>query len=96
MTNLLSPKPVSTRQFAWVPETREFVAEISDTNGLGQVYDDACDEGLTLVSARTGNTVVFVVQETHYRDSQGEVGWWILKPASGRSGLDCTITLFND
>jgi hypothetical protein len=95
MTTLLSPKPVSTRQFTWVPETREYVAEISSTHGFGQVYDDACDEGLTLVSARTGNTIVFVVQETH-RDGAGEIAWWVLKPAHGRSGLDATITLFND
>lgn len=47
---ILRPCPVSTDRFHWQPERRLFVGEYSDLNGLGRVYDDACDLGLTLVS----------------------------------------------
>lgn len=89
---ILKPAPVSTRQLTWVKDDGQWVGEISSTHGFGQVYDDACDEGLTLVSARTGNEVTFVVDHTEY--CNGELLWWKLVPADFKGGM--SILLFND
>ena len=99
---ILKPAPVSTRQFSWHGQEFEYVGEMSSTNGFGQVYDDACDEGLTLVSARTGQEVVFVVDHVE-RDADGDVRFWLLRPV-GRSErplnqptiFQTKIRLFND
>jgi hypothetical protein len=89
---ILKPAPVSSRQFDY-SHVDGYVAEISSTNGLGRVYDDACDEGLTLVSQRTGREVVFVVDEVERRD--GDVLLWRLVPAKP-SESRVPMTLFND
>lgn len=93
VTGAPKPCPVSTRQFTWLADQRTYVGEISSTYGLGRVYDDACDEGLTLVSAKTGREVVFVVTETGVRE--GEIFDWTLRPAYDKY-LDVTIKLLND
>jgi len=94
MTTTLNPKPVSTNQFHYDSVGREYVGEMSSTNGFGRVYDDACDEGLTLVSSRTGKSVVFVVDAT-IRDAEGDIEYWMLVPATERS-LRISVRLFND
>jgi hypothetical protein len=88
----LRPAPVSTRQVLYDAQRRLFVADISDTHGFGRVYDDACDEGLTLVSHLTGKEVVFAVWN-EARDGEGGVQYWLLRATDG-SGL--TLKLFND
>lgn len=93
MATTLTPAPVSTRQLHYDPAKRQYVGEISSTNGLGRVYDDACDEGLTLVSATTGREVVFVVDRT-VRDDDGDVMFWELVPAS--DSVRVSVLLFND
>ena len=61
---------------------------------LGRVYDDACDEGLTLVSHKTGREVVFAMYLTH-RDRDGDVTRWDLRAVTpGQRGL--RLTVFND
>lgn len=91
---VLKPAPVSTRQFSFDNGTHNFSAEISSTNGLGRVYDDACDDGLTLVSSRTNREIVFVVKETH-RDGEGDITHWTLVP-NDRTHRRFTMTLWND
>jgi hypothetical protein len=95
--SLLKPAPVSLRQFNWHPAERKLTGEISSTHGFGRVYDDACDEGLTVVNPRTGVEVVFVVDYVE-RDAEGDVRWWTLRPAAPGHDLvhDITVTLFND
>lgn len=93
MAAALQPHPVSTRQFHWDGATRQYVGEISSTHGLGRVYADACDEGLTLVCAATGNAVVFVVDEVN-RDTEGDILWWHLVPTN--DVVQATVLLFND
>ncbi len=97
---VLKPAPVNMNQLTWLPDERRFVGEISSTNGFGRVYDDACDEGLTLVNPRTGNEVVFAVHSTQYRDGE-IIGWTLVSvmhyPARGpRTVPVMTIHLFND
>lgn len=92
--NVLHPNPISTRQLTFLATERRYVGEISSTHGFGRVYPDACDEGLTLVSATTGREVVFVVERTE-RDGEGDVRAWHLVPVD--SGVsDLTLVLFND
>lgn len=93
---ILKPSPVSTKSLDWDSEERNFFADISDLGKefhFGRVYDDACDEGLTLVSEWTGREIVFVVYE-EWKDEEGDILGWELKPVSNI--VNCTITLFND
>lgn len=87
---ILKPAPVSIRQFAYSAPSGSFTAEISSTNGLGRVFDDSIDAGLTVVGA-TGREVVFVVEQEH-RDRDHDLTHWTLR------SLDSlfTMVLFND
>jgi hypothetical protein len=93
MMAILTPCPVSTRQLTWLPDTRQYVGEASSTHGFGRVYDDACDVGLTLVSATSGRRVVFVIHDVE-TDADGDVRSWTLIPAD--RSVDATVLLFND
>lgn len=77
----LRPAPVSTGQLTYSATENLLVAEASSLPPFGRVYDDACDEGLTVVSAHTGREVVFVVEDTVYSDD-GELVCWDLRPAA--------------
>lgn len=92
--NTLNPAPISKRQFTWNPKAHEYVGEISSTHGFGQVWDDSCDEGLTLVSD-DGHMHPFVVESTH-RDVDGGILFWVLSPADGSTPRFVRIQLFND
>jgi hypothetical protein len=96
---LLNPTPVSSARFTWVPETRTFIAEMSDLGSFDRVYDDACDEGLTLVSAnRPGEQIVFAVTRVE-RDADGDLMYWDLIPAQPQpAARGCTfgVRVFND
>lgn len=94
-TKILRPKPVSTRQLTWDSQHQEYVGEISSTYGFGQVYTDACDEGLTLVSAKTGHEVVFVVEHEERDDLENEILFWVLRPAT-KIDRHVRVRLFND
>lgn len=94
--NIMHPPATNVRQLHWDPDRREYSGEISSTHGFGRVYADACDEGLTLVSNKTGRSVVFAVQHVE-RDAEGDTLYWVLIPASREDrGLDVTVILFND
>lgn len=86
----LTPAPVAIRQFSFDAERKGFTADISSTNGLGRVYDDACDEGLTVLGD-TGRSVVFVVVEAH-RDAENDTTHWSLRSLDG----EFTMLLWND
>lgn len=97
MTTTLHPPITSTRQLTWNPYTKQYVGEVSSTNGFGRVHADSCDEGMTLHSAKTGRTIVFVIDEVT-RDAEGEVVSWLLRPLSviGTAITSVTVLLFND
>lgn len=93
---LLHPTPVTTARFNY--QAGQFTAEISDL-GPGfrfeRVWNDSCDEGLTLVSKRTGFELVFAVVHTERRE--GEILWWELAAVTrNRCHKGLTIKLFND
>jgi hypothetical protein len=62
---ILHPPTISSKHFTYHATSRTFSAEASDLGPalrLGPVYDDACDEGFTLVSDKTGDLVVFALE----------------------------------
>jgi hypothetical protein len=102
---ILRPNPVHSSRFHYSAIENTFSAEASDLapisshNGslFGRVYDDACDEGLTLVSARTGREIVFVVEHVE-RDREGELLFWELLPADlgVRHSTGFKLRVYND
>jgi hypothetical protein len=96
---LLHPHPtVAVNRFTWNKATREFTAEASDLGlragfTFGQIWDDSCDEGLTLASRYPGQSdAVCVVDRTE--TSEGDILAWHLKPV--QCGLNFTVTIYND
>lgn len=74
---ILKPSPISSDNFSFRNLT--FTAESSElprSFNLGRVYDDACDEGFTIVSERTGRSAVFALEKS-IMDPSGEdvLGW---------------------
>lgn len=96
---ILHPPEISTKLFSYHAEDKTFSAEISTLEGnggfaLGQVYDDACDEGFTLVSQRTGQLVVFA-RHSEDKDREGDiVGWWFESVSRGFKGFK--VLVIND
>lgn len=94
MATLPTPQ-TSTKQLWYERSEGRFIGEISCTHGFGRAYDDACDEGMTLVNPDTGREARFVVDRTEVRD--GEIVAWHLVLLPGQRVLQgLTITLFND
>ena len=63
---------------------------------IEQVWNDACDTGLTLISQRTGREMVYAVEHIE-KDRDGDLLFWDLLPAnlSDRDGA-LKIRVFND
>ena len=93
--NLLRPAPVSTSVVTFDREHNLMVAEMSSTNGFDRVYNDACDEGLTLVSHITGKEVVYAVVNVK-KDTEGDLVYWDLRPAFGFDAGLPVLRIFND
>ena len=103
MTNLLNTPEFPIIKFHWMPEHRLFVAEASDLGPVtsqmfGQVYKDACDEGLTVISRFTDTQPVrMVVTHTEIRD--GDLLYWDLSPASQTGPMrnpPWSLRIYND
>jgi len=90
---LLKPAQVSYKQFTYDAATATFSAEMSSTHGFGRVYDDAADEGLTVIG-RTGLPVVFAVWADH-RDAEGDLTHWDLRAVTPGS-TNFRMTIWND
>lgn len=75
----------STSSFSFDGKSKVFSAEISElmhgkVQFLGQIYPDACDEGIFLVSHKTGETAVFYLNVIDV--SEGEYRAWELLPTT--------------
>ena len=89
---------ISTKMFFYHKEDKSFSQEASSINIplLGQLYDDACDEGFVLVSERTGAEIPMYLTKTE-RDREGDVQCWNFKSASRKPNeKDITVCVFND
>lgn len=87
--------PVSTDRFVYDPERRVFSAFASDLPAFARVFDDACDVGLSLVSARTGRAVPVTVDGTE-RDAEGDLLSWTLRPVAAADRGLFAVVVFND
>lgn len=82
--------PVSTNQLDYDIEKKQFSAEMSTLDMGGttpvwcQAYNDACDEGIKVVSAHTGKSVMYVVEKVDYigEGSDREIAGWHLIPTA--------------
>lgn len=92
---ILNPSPISSDKFIYSSESKSFIADASDLEGfkLGRVYDDACDEGFSIVSKKTGNSAVFAF-EGQIIDNEELGGWNFVCVTPGLKHLKATI--FND
>lgn len=96
----------SSKLFATDAQSKTISAEASTlTAGLrdyplfGRVYDDACDEGFSILSERTGRVVTWALDHEE-RDGEGDTLYWDLKPAridELRAGLQgWRVRVYND
>jgi len=93
---------ISTLRVSYNKDSRVFVADISDFGPgfkFGQVYPDSCDEGMRLVSHKTGHEADFVVVDAETND--GDVLCWKLsatRQAVRRNPnlAGVTMTIYND
>lgn len=74
---------INSAAFSWNPQSREFTADAAELQhaGLdptGRLYADAADQGFVMVSAKTGETIEFTLNEVQRHD--GEVAYWEFKP----------------
>lgn len=90
----------STDEFAYADGT--FSAFVSDLPRFDpeQVYPDALDEGICLVSARTGRKAWFVLARRH-TDREGDLTHWEFVPSTEALRVDrrlanVTVKVFND
>jgi len=91
---ILRPTPVSTEQLKFDKEENLLVAEDSSLPRPSRVYDDACDEGYTVVSHHTGREVVYA-SDTSWSDG-GDLLYWDYRPVN-RADWECpTLRVFND
>lgn len=92
--NLLRPAPVRGTFFHW--NKYSGIAMISDLGpgfDFDRVWNDACDEGLTVISDETGTEVVFAMN--HIMENGDEVQAWKLLGAT-RGYEHLSLTIFND
>lgn len=86
----------NTNQFTYSKDSKTFVAEISDFAGkfsLRQIYDDACDEGFTLVSMKTGKECRYSMSQTV--ENEGGIQFWEFK-AIDKVGAGTKVRVYND
>lgn len=77
---ILKPTRVPSDAFTWNGNLG--TCEISDLGRdfrFGQVYDDACDEGVTVVSSKTGEEVVFAITGRDMDHSGEDIAGWRLQ-----------------
>ena len=83
MTTRTAPV-VSTRQFTYVPEARDFVATASELPGIRYSF--------VMVSSRTGKEIVFRLTHTEVDQAENEVRFWVFRSVKG----NFTATVIND
>lgn len=90
---VLRPHPVNATRFVWFADTRTYCIDMSQLGGFGRVYDDACDEGLTLIERHGLREVVCVVEHTDVLN--GDVKGWRLEPVRPYNGPPFNILVIN-
>lgn len=76
----------STKSFTYNAATRTFITDMSDLDRgsrvevFHQIYPDAADGGLTLISERTMAQIDYAIQS----EPDDDRNYWVLVPASTR------------
>jgi hypothetical protein len=83
LPNYVIGSQINSTAFDWNPKSCEFVADIAELQyqGLdpaGRLYADSADLGFVMISAKTGETIEFMLHETQRND--GDVVYWEFKP----------------
>lgn len=78
---------VSTRDLTYIADKKVFVGEAStlrlgNGNDPHQLYQDACDIGLTLISHKTHKEVTFYMDPSSPVVENGEVTMWVFYPTT--------------
>ena len=95
-------KKVNSKNFTWLAVDRVFVIEMSELGGFSQIYDDAADRGITMVSNKTGKEVTFYVSDAETEmNVEGGINNWLLRPTAETIWKipklrGVTIKVFND
>ncbi len=88
-------KEYSTDYFQWGEESRTFYSDASTLSRgefMSRLYDDACDEGFRLISARTAvNQIVYLVDAQS--NWSGDIIKWTFKPLD--KGCDFSVVVYN-
>lgn len=71
-----------------------FASDLMQFNFLSQLYDDACDEGFVLVSAKTGKGIEVYLSDIE-RDADGDTVAWKFRPVKSYAPF-YGVTIFND
>ena len=92
---------ISTSQLAYDSTTNVFTADMAELSHRGfaweQAYPDACDLGVTVVSQRTGRSIMFVVNNEEWVGD--DLVAWHLTPAKASRDVrvnSMRLTIFND
>lgn len=93
---LYQPSAVLSTNFLYQKGT--FSAEASEIGlgrsfHFGQVYSDACDEGFTIISKKTGNPAVFALDRVEERE--GDILAWHFKCVTPKL-KELKAVIFND
>lgn len=96
MDNIINTSQLTQLKNGWVGE----LSDLGPGFGFRQIYPDACDIGLVLVSQRTGQPAAFYVAEEH-RTRDNEISHYSLKPIPEAvhkfpALANLKIELFND
>jgi hypothetical protein len=99
----LTSHRLSTARFSWLKESRCFAAEASElphSFAPGQIYPDAADEGLVLMSARTGEEVRYYLHHID-KSADNEIQGWNYLPVPEdarriRGAAGTSVLIIND
>ena len=90
---------ISTDDLTWWPKDRQFSGYISDVSRQGfmpqrPIWDDSCDVGFELKSAKTGKVVIFALEKID--EDEGDIhGWWFVGHPFHEFG-EIKVLLIND
>lgn len=91
---ILRPTPLSSNNFTF--KNNQFIGEISQFNGMEfeRVYDDACDVGFSVISAKTGKHAVFAFDKKETDGENELIAFHFVCVTPGLKNLKAV--LFND
>lgn len=99
---ILGGPKYSTELFTYSKENRTFIIERSLVDNefgemMGPLFDDACDEGFTLVSHLTDKEILYFYADKVY-DEEGDVERWNFKECElpGKPYFGTSVVVFND